>query len=440
MAAWLGFHDRYQLARSLRRDGLPPLEVLSGWARTLYWILEAETSGISLRELAERERLDPAVAYRLVRRVTGSRWSEVRRDGLASALLRFKDRCGHTAPAQNTHVVAVAGNRVAPQRLIRRSHTASIDTRDRSVAMSNTPPHAVPQPVSGFVRERVYMTGMPYDVAFTSAGHALVTRPHAAMVDVVALDPLRVIRSIHVGAAPTRVVPARRGPLAYVTTQFAESVDIIDTGRGQQIAAIPMPGHALGAALAPDGRTLYVVTNQDRLLAIAVARRTVAATTPIPLACPHLAVHPSGRWIYVPCWRAAVVLEVDAHTLNVARRFEVGGAVQDVLVSSDGQTLYIANERGSLDAIHLATARRSVVQLGTGALGLALSRDSAALFASLFMAGRVVVLRRVALCESAVIATGGRPQRFGVHTDGTVLVANDAGWVDSICVAERQNI
>lgn len=92
-AAWLGFHDRYMLARALRRDGLPPLEVLSGWARTLYWILESETSGFSLRELAEREGLDPAVAYRLVRRVTGRRWSEVRRDGLATAVLEFRDRC-----------------------------------------------------------------------------------------------------------------------------------------------------------------------------------------------------------------------------------------------------------------------------------------------------------------------------------------------------------
>src|SRR5467141_190929 len=71
LAAWLGFHDRYQFARAMRREGLPPLETLGGWARTLYWILESETSGATLRELAERDHLDPAVAYRLVRRVTG---------------------------------------------------------------------------------------------------------------------------------------------------------------------------------------------------------------------------------------------------------------------------------------------------------------------------------------------------------------------------------
>src|SRR5712692_9268815 len=93
LAAWLGFHDRYQFARAMRREGLPPLETLGGWARTLYWLLDSETSGCTLRELAERDDLDPAVAYRLVRRVTGRRWSEIRREGLALALLHFRDQC-----------------------------------------------------------------------------------------------------------------------------------------------------------------------------------------------------------------------------------------------------------------------------------------------------------------------------------------------------------
>ena len=53
-AEWLGFHDRYQLARALRREGLPSIEVMGGWARTLYWMSEAEQTGKSLRELAER--------------------------------------------------------------------------------------------------------------------------------------------------------------------------------------------------------------------------------------------------------------------------------------------------------------------------------------------------------------------------------------------------
>src|SRR5881296_1571696 len=93
LAAWLGFHDRYQLARALRREGLPPMETLGGWTRTLYWIIQSQSGGVTLRELARREHLDPAVAYRLVRRVTGRRWSELCDEGLAAALLSFRDHC-----------------------------------------------------------------------------------------------------------------------------------------------------------------------------------------------------------------------------------------------------------------------------------------------------------------------------------------------------------
>src|SRR2546427_12281382 len=42
IAAWVGLRDRHQLARGLRRDGLPPLEQLAGWARGLYWMRSEE--------------------------------------------------------------------------------------------------------------------------------------------------------------------------------------------------------------------------------------------------------------------------------------------------------------------------------------------------------------------------------------------------------------
>ena len=93
VAQWVGLNTRFQLARALRRDGLPPLERLADWTRVVHWVLETESTGASLRRMARRERLDPAVAYRLVRRATGLRWSDVRRAGLAAALQRLRDLC-----------------------------------------------------------------------------------------------------------------------------------------------------------------------------------------------------------------------------------------------------------------------------------------------------------------------------------------------------------
>src|SRR2546423_11531883 len=73
IAALIGMRSRYQLARALRREGLPSLEELAGWARVLYWMCEATSARTSLRELAQRAHIDTATAYRLGRRPTGPR-------------------------------------------------------------------------------------------------------------------------------------------------------------------------------------------------------------------------------------------------------------------------------------------------------------------------------------------------------------------------------
>lgn len=432
LAEWLGFHDRYQLARALRREGLPPLEVIGGWARTLYWMSEAEASGKSLRELAERERLDPAVAYRLVRRVTGQRWSEVRREGLAVTMLRFRDRCdigkgrGHVAapPPLPSPLLLAAGDRYGPP--VARATPARAPIGTWRTTSPRSPGHRVVQTVS----ERIAISGSPFDVVLTASGEALVTRGHCAALDVLHFNPLRVAHTIRVGPAPTRILPG--GHLAYVTSQFAEAICVIDLERRHQIGSIHVPGHPLGGAMAPDGRTMYVTTNHDRLVAISALQRAVSGTTAIPLGSPQLAMHPSGRWIFVPCWRAGVIVEVDASTLGITRRFEVGGVVQDVVVSADGQNLYAANESGWLDVIHLPSGRRTAtVEFGTAALGIALSADQTQIFVGMLDAGRVIVLQRQGLIARATIVTGGRPRLMAVHPAGdAVLVANEAGWVD----------
>ncbi|HET8712710.1 MAG TPA: YncE family protein [Gemmatimonadales bacterium] len=431
-AEFLGFHDRYQLARALRREGLPSLEVMGGWARTLYWMSEAEITGKSLRELAEREHVDPAIAYRLVRRVTGRRWSEVQRDGLAVTMLRFRDCCGKDARRH-------AGGRPTPPPILFAGPKSAVPSvvpanSARPRVASPAPGHRVIQSIS----ERVMVDGWPFDVAFSAAGEAIVTRPHAAALEVLALNPLRATRTIRVGPVPTRVIPtpnvgpAPKSHIAYVTTQFAEAVAIVDLDTREQIGSIPVPGHALGAVLAPGGNMLYVTTNQDRLVAISTVQRAVTGSAAIPWGSPQLTMHPTGRWVIAPCWRAGVIVEVDAATLAITRRFEVGGIVQDVVVSRDGQSLYAANEGGWLDVVHLPTGRRTAtIDLGTPALGLALTPDHEHLFIGLLSAGRVVVMQRQGLIERAVIVTGGRPRLIAPHPSGElVLVANEAGWVD----------
>jgi DNA-binding beta-propeller fold protein YncE len=422
LAAWLGFHDRYQLARVLRREGLPPLETLSGWTRTLYWIIESQSTGVTLRELAQRESLDPAVAYRLVRRVTGRRWSEVCQDGLNGALQSFRDQCRSSSAVKHpTH--ARIGNRVSHPLL----------ASDARSTANHTERTSCPARLRGALGERVPVSGAPFDIAITSTNVALVTRHHAAAVDVLELSPLHVARTIPVGPVPSRVVPSVHGHWAYVTSQFAEAVDVVHLGRAEQTAEIPIEGHALGAVLSSDGQILYVATNRDRLIALSLSRRVVVGDIAIPQGSLQLCRHPSGRRLYISGWRTGTIAEVELPTLRRLRTFEVGGAVQEVAGSPDGQMLYAANEAGWLDVIHLPSGRhRATLKFGTAAMGLAVSADQADIVVGLMFAGQVLIIERERLAVRARLQTGGRPRLIAAHPNGPVLVANEAGWVDVI--------
>ena len=421
LAAWLGFHDRYQLARALRREGLPPMETLGGWTRTLYWIIQSQSTGVTLRELARREDLDPAVAYRLVRRVTGRRWSELCAEGLAAALLSFRDHCRSRAG------IAPARHRIADQARSPRPVRSSLTLLP---AKSEARP---PSRLRGILDKRVSISGAPFDIALTATNVALVTRHHAAALDVLELSPPRVAQTISVGPVPSRVVPNAQGDLAYVTGQFAEAIDIVDVQRGEQIAEVPVAGHPLGAVLSRDGRFLYVATNCDRLVALSLARRAVVGDVAIPLGSLQLCRDPSGHRLYASGFRTGLVTEIQVPALRLLRTFDVGGIVQEVAVSPDGETLYVANEAGWLDVIHLATgARTARVDLGSAAMGLTISADHADVVVGLLFAGEVVIMDRQTLEIRATLQTGGRPRLMTAHPKGAVLVANEAGWVDVI--------
>ena len=429
LADWVGLRDRYQLARALRRDGLPPLEQLAGWTRVLYWMMEAETSGLSLRQLAQREGIDPAVAYRLVNRVTGQPWSQAQRAGVPVALLRLRERRGMRILSPRTHAVDL------PRGMARAVGDDVVSSPPRRAA-THAPPFLTAgrqQHPAAVLGDRTVVRGSPFDVAVLPGGMALVTRAHAAAVDLLSLQPLGVVHSIRTGPVPTRVVVDPVGKYAYVTSQFAEDIETIDLETLRLAGRVSVHGHALGAAIAPDGHTLYVTTNIDRLYAISIPRGRIATSVPIPMTSPQVTVHPSGRRVYVPCGRTGVIVEVDAHTLCPLRQFQVGGLAQDLVVSRDGVTLYCANQGGWVNAIHLPTGRMATLQLGAAGLGVALSPDAQVLLVSMVFAERVAVIDTNTFSVRTTITTGGKPRLMAFERGGrTAVVANEAGWVDLI--------
>jgi hypothetical protein len=104
----LGFRNRHQLSRALAREGVPALEGLAGWVKTILWTAEWELHHRALSNAALRDAADPAIRYRTVERVTGRAWSEVRQLGTAWLILQL-DATIRAASARNCPQPGQAG-------------------------------------------------------------------------------------------------------------------------------------------------------------------------------------------------------------------------------------------------------------------------------------------------------------------------------------------
>lgn len=408
VAGRLGLRTRFQLARLLRREGMPPYEVLTGWASVLYWILEADRTGLTLLALARRSHLDPATSYRLIRRLTGLRWSQLRHLGTADVLRRFLKLC---------HPGKRGATELRPRWAAPTDHDGPLEWR---------PTRGPVLPV------RVPMGGRPFGVAVHGAHLAYITRAHAAAVECLDLTTGRSIGTIPVGCVPTAVAFDSTGTRAYVSIQFCDRIAVIDATTHSPIGALPVPACPFPIVLARNGRILYFTTNEDRLYALCLGKQRIVASLPLPATSHHLALHPTETRLYVSTRAGGTVIEVDTVRHQVTRTFELGGQTQGLAVSRDGMSLYVANEHHGLDVVCLPTGLRiGPVNPGAPAIGLTLSPDEQEIYVGLVSSGAVAVLDRASLKVRATLPTGGRPRGMAFDQSGRVLViANEAGWVD----------
>ena len=93
VAPLVGLPSRFALGRMMRREGLPGLRELADWVSVLEWVSAAERTEASLFTLATRSHKSPAVAYRVVKRLTGLTWVELKGRGWPWALRLFVGRC-----------------------------------------------------------------------------------------------------------------------------------------------------------------------------------------------------------------------------------------------------------------------------------------------------------------------------------------------------------
>jgi hypothetical protein len=111
-ATGVRLRSRHQLARVLRREGLPQIEELCAWVKVLRLLLEWEHTHRSLYAMAIDASFYPPTCYRLIKRVTGKTWRQACEDGFGIMLVRFVNRCLSMRSGRNSKA-SIEATRIA---------------------------------------------------------------------------------------------------------------------------------------------------------------------------------------------------------------------------------------------------------------------------------------------------------------------------------------
>jgi YVTN family beta-propeller protein len=262
---------------------------------------------------------------------------------------------------------------------------------------------------------------------------SLVYVPDDARGTVDVIDPrtYRVLRTEKVGTLPQHVTPSYDLHTLWVDNDKGNSLTPIDPRTGRFGAAVHV-ADPYNLYFTTDGQSAVVVAERLRRLDFRDPH-TMALQQSLHVPCKgvdHADFSPDGTHALFSCEFSGQLLWVDMTrrrveaVLTLPRETGQRPKPQDVKISPDGKTFYVADENS--DGIYAVDAgTRKVLRFlptGLGAHGLYVSRDSKDLYVTNRTGGSVAV---VSFATGRIRAVWpiphGSPDMGGVSADGRVL-------------------
>lgn len=190
-----------------------------------------------------------------------------------------------------------------------------------------------------------------------------------------------------------------------LSTQTANPANQVSTGMSSE-------GAPEDVAITPDGKTAYVVTN-DEVVPIDVATNKAGAPISIPIFGRAIAITPDGRFAYVTSvFVTDVVTKIDLATNTAVAEIPVGDNLFGVAVTPDSRTVYVASSNdGSVYPIDVATnAVGPAIPVGTFPSAVAVTPDGTSAYVLRSSEAKLV---RIDVATNAV--TGSIPGVGGVE-------------------------
>ena len=260
---------------------------------------------------------------------------------------------------------------------------------------------------------------------------ALVYVPNSKSntVDVISQRTFKVIEHFSVGALPQHITPSWDLRTLYVTNDEGNSLTPIDPRTALPGQPIPT-SDPYNLYFTPDGRWAIVVAEAREQLDFRDPHTMAlhhALLTPECAGIDHMDYTADGRYALVSCEFAGRMIVVDLQAEKVVKTIALaqGAMPQDVKLSPDGRTYYVADM--ALNGVWLIDAhtlrKLKFMLTGAGAHGLYPNRNAKVLYVSNRLEGSISV---ISFARRRTIAKwwlpgGGSPDMGGLSADGSVL-------------------
>jgi YVTN family beta-propeller protein len=225
-------------------------------------------------------------------------------------------------------------------------------------------------------------------------------------------------------------VPAWNLGTLYATNDIGNSLTPISPETGQRAGPNIAVADPYNLYFTPDGQHAIVVEEGLGTLAFRDPN-TFALQRALPVDCPgvdHMDFSADGSFALASCEFSAQMVRIDLRSETVTGYLHVGGSPQDVKLSPDGRTFYVANRflpaRG-VSGVQLIDARSlklvGFIPTRLDAHGLYISRSTRELYVTNRAGGAITVIRFSTRQVVATWPVPGTPDMGGVSPDGRTL-------------------
>ncbi len=239
----------------------------------------------------------------------------------------------------------------------------------------------------------------------------------------------RVVRILHTGSLDQHVTPAWDLRTLYVEASASNQLTTLDPRTGRIDNTIPVR-RPYNLYFTPDGKQAVVMSEEyDQIVFTdphTFARRA-AVSDPSCRGPNHADFSANGRFFVVSCEFSGSLLKVSTLDHRVLGRLSLGSGSQpqDVRLSPDGRTFYVADMgRNRLDRVSWNHFRVvGYTSMPAMPHGIYPSRDGRFLYVSDRGAGEVSVVSVASntIVDTWTIPGGGTPDMGGLSADGRIL-------------------